>query len=85
MPLYYFVLKTGCHSYPDVEGQEFPDDAAAQAHAHAVARELMRNRERKTAHWRVQICDDYLQPRYERLFADIDQTLEEYDSNLRAR
>jgi len=84
MPLYYFVLKTGRRSYPDSEGQEFPDDTAAQAHAHAVAQELMRNRESKTSHWRLQVCDDYLQPRYECLFADIDDTLEQYDSNLRA-
>ncbi|WOH65287.1 DUF6894 family protein [Bradyrhizobium sp. BWA-3-5] len=84
MPLYYFVLKTGRRSYPDSEGQEFPDDTAAQAHAHAVAHELMRNRESRTSHWRLQVCDDYLQPRFECLFADVDHTLEQYDSNLRA-
>ena len=83
MPLYYFVLKTGRRSYPDTDGQEFPDDTAAQAHAHAVARDLMRNRESKTARWRVQVCDDYLQPRYECLFADVDHTLECFDSDLR--
>ena len=83
MPLYYFVLKTGRRSYPDSEGQEFPDDTAAQAHAHAVAHELMRNREIKTGHWRIEVCDDYLQPCYECLFADLDHTLERFDSDLR--
>ena len=60
MPLYYFILKAGCLDYPDSEGQEFPNDAAAQAHACTVAREIMRNREIKTGLWRVQVCDDYL-------------------------
>jgi len=83
MALYYFVLKAGRHTYPDSEGQEFENDAAAQVYAHAVAHELMRNRETKTAHWRVQVCDDYLQPRYECLFADIDGTLERFDSDFR--
>jgi hypothetical protein len=71
MPLYYFILKAGRHSYPDSEGQEFADEAAARVHARAVARELMRNREAKTSHWRIQVCDDYLLPRYEYPFADL--------------
>ncbi|WP_065754058.1 DUF6894 family protein [Bradyrhizobium paxllaeri] len=78
MPLYYFILKAGRHTYPDSEGQEFPDEASAQAHAHAVAHDLMRNREIKTNHWRIQVCNDYLEPRYECLFADIDQTFQNY-------
>ena len=83
MPLYYFVLKAGRHTYPDSEGQEFANEAEAQRHAHAVARELMRNRETRTCHWRIQVCDDYLQPRYEYLFADIDDTLDRFDSDSR--
>lgn len=83
MPLYYFILKTGRHTYPDAEGQEFPDDTAAQDHAHTVARELMRNRETNTAHWSIQVCDDYLQPRYEYLFVDLDHTLERFDDEFR--
>ena len=83
MPLYYFILKTGRHTYPDSEGQEFPDDMAAQDHAQTVARELMRNRETNTAHWRIQVCDDYLQPRYEYLFVDLDPALERFDHEFR--
>jgi methyl-accepting chemotaxis protein len=83
MPLYYLILKAGRHSYPDSDGQEFADDAAVRAHAQAVARELMRNRESKTAHWRIQICDDYLQPRFQILFADVDNTLERFDDDFR--
>ena len=83
MPLFYFILKAGRHTYPDSNGQEFADEAGAQAHARAVARELMRNRENKTGHWRIQVCDDYLEPRYECLFADVDQTLDRFDSDFR--
>jgi hypothetical protein len=72
MQLYYFVLKAGRRIYPDSEGQEFPDDNAARQYACAVARELMRNRETKTGHWRIQVFDDYLRPRYDYLFADLD-------------
>jgi hypothetical protein len=84
MPLFHFVLKAGRHAYPDSEGQEFADQASAVKHAQAVARELMRNRENKTGHWRIQVCDDYLQPRREYLFADIDDTLDRFDADSRA-
>jgi hypothetical protein len=83
MPLYYFVLKAGRHSYPDTDGAEFADDAAAEAYARSVAHELMRNRENRTAHWSLQVCDDYLQPRYECLFADISHALERFDGDFR--
>ena len=83
MPLYYFVLKAGRHTYPDSEGQEFADEGEAQGYAQAVARELMRNRENKTSHWRIQVCDDYLRPRYECLFADVDSTLEHFGGDFR--
>ena len=83
MALYYFILKVGRKTFPDSVGEEFNDIADARAHAHAVARELMRNREARTGHWRVQVCDDYLEPRYECLFADIDQRLEAYGEDLR--
>src|SRR3954451_10008589 len=83
MALFYFLLKAGRKSFPDTEGQEFADEEVARAHARAVACELMRNRETKTAHWRIQVCDDYLQPRYDCFFADVDQTLERFPADLR--
>lgn len=82
MPLFYFVLKAGRKSYPDTEGKEFDDEAGALAHGIAVARELMRNREAKTRHWRIQICDDYLMPLHECLFADVDEMLEVFSEDL---
>jgi hypothetical protein len=83
MPLFYFNVKTGSPARPDTEGEVFADETGARAHAHAVASELMRSRETRTAHWRIQVCDDYLALRYECLFADIDPTLEGYDEDLR--
>ena len=83
MALFYFILKVGRQTYPDLKGEEFNNIADARAHAHAVARELMRNREVRTGHWRVQVCDDYLEPRYECLFADIDTRLVAYGEDLR--
>jgi|SRR4051794_17979366 hypothetical protein len=83
MPLFYFILKAGRQTIPDTEGEEFENEAGARAHACAVARELMRNREAKTSHWRVQVCDDYLRPRHEILFADVDEKLAGYGADVR--
>lgn len=83
MPLFYFILKAGRRTIPDTEGEEFESEAGACAHARAVARELMRNREAKTSHWRVQICDDYLQLRSEILFAEVDEKLEALGADVR--
>jgi hypothetical protein len=83
MALYYFVLKVGRKAFPDRVGEEFKDIADARAHAHTVAAELMRNRENKTGHWRVQVCDDFLQPCYECLFADLDPRLQAFGDVVR--
>ena len=84
MAMFYFVLKFGRQSVPDREGVELPDEAAARAHAVAVARELMRNREVDTRLWRLQVCDDYLQPKFEVLFAEFDQTISHLPPDLRS-
>jgi hypothetical protein len=83
MALFYFILKVGRKAFPDPVGEEFEDITDARAHAHAVAGELMRNREGSTGHWRLQVCDDYLEPCYECLFADVDQRLQAYGDVLR--
>jgi len=75
MPLFYFILKNGHHTIPDREGEELTDLSAARAHATGVARELMRNRSVKTRTWRLEVCDEYLQPSFEVLFASIDDTM----------
>lgn len=83
MALFYFILRVGRKTFPDPIGEEFEDIANARAHAHIVARELMRNRESRTGHWRIQVCDDYLQPRYECLFAEVDQRLQAFGDIMR--
>src|SRR3954462_2626644 len=83
MALFYFIVKIGRESFPDSQGDEFDDLEGAKQHAEVVAGELMRNREFKTAHWRIQVCDDYLQPLYECLFAETNPKLARYDEVLR--
>ena len=75
MPLYYFILKSGSDVVPDQEGIELPHADAAREHATAVARELMRNRELPARNWQLEVCDDYLVPCFEILFADVDETI----------
>jgi hypothetical protein len=84
MALFYFIIKVGRESFPDTMGDEFDDLRGAKKHAEIVAGELMRNREFKTAHWRIQVCDDYLLPLYECLFAEVNQKLARYDAEMRA-
>jgi len=81
---FYFLLKCGQQIIADKEGVDLPDETAARAHAVAVGRELMRNREVDTRLWRLQICDDYLRPRCEVLFAEIDQTIARLPADLRS-
>ena len=83
MALFYFILRVGGKTFPDPIGEEFEDIANARAHAHTVALELMRNRENRTGHWRIQVCDDYLQPCYECLFAEVDQRLQAFGDIMR--
>jgi hypothetical protein len=85
VPLFYFILKVGYRTIPDVEGQELADETAARHHAVAVAGELMRNREPETRFWRIQVCDDYLHPRFELLFAEVDQNLGRFQPDLHLR
>jgi hypothetical protein len=79
MPLYYFILKSGRDVIPDREGVELPDLATARAHAISVARDLTRNRELSAISWRLEVCDDYLVPCFEILFADIDETITRFE------
>jgi hypothetical protein len=75
MPLYYFTLKYGRHTVTDDEGEELPDDAAAKSHAESIARDLMQSRELKTRFWRIEVCDDYLNPLFDLCFSEADKTI----------
>jgi hypothetical protein len=82
--LFYFVLKTTGQTVPDPEGQELPDRAAAWQHAVAVARQLMHNRESDTRGWRIEVCDDYLTPLFDVLFAEVDVSLSHIPVHVQA-
>jgi hypothetical protein len=84
MPLYYFVLKNIGQTIPDRDGVELPDDGAAREYAVAVARDLMKARQIKTRSWRVEVRDEYLMPRFDVLFASVDDSLTHLAPEFRA-
>jgi hypothetical protein len=84
MQLFYFLLKAGGRTFPDPEGQELADAAAARKHAIATAKELMHNREIETQRWRIQVCDDYLLPLFDVVFAEVSETVRMYPPTLQA-
>jgi hypothetical protein len=83
MAEFYFVLKAGEQTVPDIEVQEFSDEMDARRHAVVVVKELMRNREAKTRLWKLQVCDGYLEPLFEVPFADVDDMIGQLTSDLR--
>lgn len=83
MSTYYFNLKDCRTTIPDSEGTVLSDDAAAREHAVVVAREAMRNNEVRTRNWRIQVCDSNRSPRFEILFASVDETIECLPTDIR--
>jgi hypothetical protein len=83
MAIFYFILKSPRATVPDRDGVDLADEAAARAHAIGVAHELMRNCELSTRLWRIQVCDDYLQPLFELSFASIDKSISHLSPQLR--
>ena len=57
MTRYFFDLKDDGRGYRDSEGVDLPDDDAATDHAERVATELIRNRNIKARHWRIDVHD----------------------------
>jgi hypothetical protein len=84
MQLFYFSLKADRQTVPDCNGVELADEAAARLHAAEVARQLMRHREVNTRGWRIQVCNDYLQPLFELFFAEVDETLRKFPAHVTA-
>jgi hypothetical protein len=82
MQLFYFLLKANGRTFPDPEGQELLDQTAARRHATAIARELMCNRELETRSWRIQVCDDYLLPLFDVVFAEACERFRMYPTEL---
>ena len=82
MPTYHFNLITNVGQTTDPEGTEFADEAEAEKHACAVARELMQNREATTRGWRIRVCDHQGRSLFEVPFVTLDPTLASLDPLL---
>lgn len=83
MPLFYFMLKSKMDRVADEEGIELGDAVAAREHATAVARELMRNADVVQRFARIQVCDDYLVPLFDVVFAEVDPTIDHLEPTYR--
>src|SRR5215471_9533464 len=73
MPVYFCTYKCGGNTMVDRDGEEFPDDQAAYAHAVEVAREIMRHREIDHRSSRLEVFDENLKPCFEVLCASVDE------------
>jgi|SRR5579885_1862576 len=83
MPRYFFNLNDRRTTIPDIDGTELADDVTAHAHAVVVAREAMRNNERRTRTWRIQVSSADRSPLFEVLFASVDETMDHLPNELR--
>ena len=83
MQAFYFHLRAGDHRILDEEGEELPDARAARDHAIQVVRELMRARESRTRHYRLDVCDQDGGLVAEVPFATVDPTLNHLQTDLK--
>ena len=83
MPAFYFHLRDGKSGAVDGRAQELSCASAAQGYAVHVARELMRGRELRTRHWRLDVVDEHGGVVAEVPFATIDETLNHLTPDLR--
>src|SRR5262245_18326154 len=75
MARYFFNLRDGSRGYLDHTGVDLPSDDAAVDHARLVAAELVRNRERKTRHWRIDVQNEEGKRIFETALISQDRTL----------
>ena len=84
MPTYWFNLKTMDGTIIDPEGTDLLNDASAHAYAKAVARELMAHQEQQTRSWRLEVRGSGPLPKFDLLFASVDETLSHLTPELRS-
>jgi hypothetical protein len=84
MPVYHFHLNTDHGTIRDPDGMEFLDQEAAREHARQVARELMRNRERSTRSWQLEICDAEERSCFDLVFVSVEDSLSLFAPELRS-
>jgi len=83
MPRFYFHLRARGRIHHDPEGTALPDVAAAQAHAAAVAEELMRHAGGSERHWSICVEDENGKRQFDLFFADADPSLAAYSPQMR--
>src|SRR5262245_28307168 len=83
MARYFFNLKDGAGGYADQDGVDLPDDDAARDYASVVAAELMKNREIKARHWRIEVQDAEGQRLFEIAFISEDRTLRHLEASTK--
>lgn len=71
MPLFHFHWCASGGIYRDPNGTPFPDRVAARAHAVAVAKELMRNRDDSPQLWSLRV-EDEIAAAFDVFFADLE-------------
>jgi hypothetical protein len=84
MPHFHFDLLAGTDIVQDKTGTELSDEWAATAHGHEVARELMRNNERKARHWCLLVRGEADNVLFEIPFAAVDPTIDHLSPEARA-
>jgi hypothetical protein len=91
MPRFHFDLRARGTIHRDLDGTEFPDVAAARAHAAGVAEELMRHSAAGTRHWSLCVHDESEESvegesggrQFDLYFADVDPSLAAYSPQMR--
>lgn len=71
MPRFYFHLRAGGTIHSDRQGSECADNAAAHAHAFAVARQLLRNSNGATRLWSLCVEDEQGRAAFDLFLADV--------------
>jgi hypothetical protein len=83
MPRFHFHLRAASSLHLDVDGTDLPSLSAAEAHARAVAEELMRHSGATTRQWSMRIEDEERRWQFDLFFADIDPRLAGYSPQVR--
>lgn len=83
MPRFFFDLNHRGILLRDEDGTEFPNEPAAHEHAEGVARELLRNNERRARSWRLQVRDSGDAHCFDVFFSSLDDSLTHLTPELR--
>src|SRR5262245_46580723 len=75
MPRFHFHLRAHGMTFPDIEGTQLPDLAAARTHAVAVAKELMWDTSEVLRLWSLRVEHESGDHAFDVFFADVDARL----------